>query len=83
MAEGVLKRLPESGSSQDPDITWLQWQLNHLIAQLQFMMIEIESGDPIACGLWSDLELNEMLEDSVTEINNLKSLIQTLRSLGR
>lgn len=82
-AQEALNSLPAERSSQDQNIAWLERQLSHLIAQLQAMLMEIESGSPIGSGLWDELELIEMLDDSVTEISNLKSLIQSLRSLGR
>ena len=75
--------LHQAPSGNDAHIAWLERQLSQLIAQLQAMLHDVESGFPLDAELWDQLDLEEMLEDSMAEIRNLKSLIQSLRAMGR
>lgn len=82
-AAKALDSLGRSPSKNDPHIAWMERQLNHLISQLQAMLCYIESGVPLDSGVWDQLDLLDMLEESMAEIRNLKSLIQSLRAISR
>ena len=82
-AHKTLESLHRSPNSNQSQIAWLERQLSHLISQLQAMLHDIESGVPLAAGVWEQLDLVEMLEDSMAEIRNLNSLIQSLKAIGR
>mgnify|MGYP003517683115 CR=1 FL=1 len=65
-------------------IAWLEGQLEHLVAQLKIVLIDIEAGETSGpSASWAETDAQEMVEDSLTVIANLKSLIQSLRAQGR
>lgn len=78
-----LEKCRSSSSADRAHVQWLERQLAHLISQLQALLVDVETGNGLGTGVFSEAETLEMLEDSMTEIRNLKSLIQTLRAMCR
>ncbi len=84
-AQGALRLIDRVENAQTgARIAWLEGQLEHLVAQLKIVLIDIEAGEtPGLSASWAETDAQEMVEDSLSVIANLKSLIQTLRAQGR
>lgn len=84
-AHNVLLLLGDTGEAQKhARIAWLEGQLAHLVAQLKTVLADIEEGAALGkAGHWAESDAQEMVEDSLTVIANLKSRIQALKAQSR
>lgn len=82
-AQSVSDELPESKSA-DPYLLWLERQLANIISHLLALAADLEAGCSISdFGVFTDDECREMMQDLGVEIANLKSMIRTIKMLGK
>lgn len=66
----------------NPRLEWLERQLANVVAELQAIFSDIESGSSISdLGFSGDEDFQEMIDDLGNEIAKLKSMIQTLKKV--
>lgn len=88
--EGVLSAAREAqeglgtGDVKGERLRWFERQLANVIAQLQAMMEDLESGlSVVDMGFFGDEEFQDAIEDFGSQIDNLRSLIRIEMVLGR
>lgn len=70
--------------STDLRVLWLEGQLRNIELQIMHMLVDLESGFSIEdLGLGSEADFMEAMDELAAEINQLRSLIQVCRSIGR
>lgn len=81
-AEEALDELPD-GEVKSERLRWLERQLANVVAQLQAIMADIDSGLSISdLGFFGDEEFEEILDDMGAQIANLRCMIQQAKELG-
>lgn len=66
----------------NPRLGWLERQLANVVAQLQAIVSDIESGSSISdLGFSGNEDFQEMIDDLGNEIAKLKGMIQTLKKV--
>lgn len=66
----------------NPRLGWLERQLANVVAELQAIFSDIESGSSISdLGFSGDEDFQEMIDDLGNEIAKLKSMIQALKKV--
>lgn len=66
----------------NPRLGWLERQLANVVAQLQAIVSDIESGSSISdLGFSGNKDFQEMIDDLGNEIAKLKGMIQTLKKV--
>lgn len=78
-----ISEVAESKST-DLRVLWLEGQLRNIELQIMHMLVDLESGFSIEdLGLGSEADFMEAMDELAAEINQLRSLIQVCRSIGR
>lgn len=82
-AQEAMGDVPNTNAA-NPNLQWLERQLANIVAELQAMLADIEAGWPISnAGFFCNDEFQEVIDDLASEIANLKSMIRSLKDVGR
>lgn len=81
-ARSVRTELNSAGVKNDPQLFWIERQLDNLVSRLVALLADIESGcTPEYMGFLGD-EFEEMMSSLSSEIACLKSMLQNRKILG-
>lgn len=88
--EGVLNGAAETlnglgeGEVKGARLHWFERQLANVVAQLQAMMADLDSGLSVAdMGFFGDEEFQDVIDDFGRQIVNLRSMIRVELAVGR